>query len=70
MVTAMLFALTLYGSLFLFFKLLNWADSAPPEVQEVAGLCSCPVDPMAGVYGHCSHKKARTPEYVPRHAVV
>jgi hypothetical protein len=68
MVTAMIGAFTLYVVLFLFFRLLNWADTAPPEVQELPGLCNCPVDPMAGVYGHCSHKRARILEYVPRHA--
>lgn len=70
MVTVMLGAVTLYSVLLLFFRLLNWADTEPPEVLDLPGLCNCLVDPMAGVYGHCSHKRARTLEYVPRHAVV
>lgn len=69
MVTLMLGLLTLYAVLLLFFKLLNWADSEPPEVKPVPGLCGCAVDPMAGVWGHCSHK-ALAPEYTPRHAAV
>lgn len=47
--------------------LLNWASTDPPEVHPVPGLCQCNVDPMAGIYGHCSHKRLE-PEYRPRHA--
>ena len=67
MVTLMLSMVTFYAIIWAFFKLLNWADTAVPEVKPVAGLCQCTVDPYAGVAGHCFHKAVRLP-YIPRHA--
>ena len=67
MVTVLLFLLTFYVVLLLFFRLLNWADTEPVEAQPVPGLCGCRVDPYAGVAGHCRHKTYQT-QYVPRHA--
>lgn len=68
MVTVLLSLLTFYTIIWAFFKLLNWADTAPPEVRPVPGLCGCRVDPYAGVAGHCSHKGLALP-YVPKHAL-
>jgi len=66
-VAVLLSLLTLYAIMYLFFRLLNWADSEPPEVRPVPGLCGCKVDPFAGVAGHCSHKAYRI-HYLPKHA--
>jgi hypothetical protein len=71
-VNVMLSTVSVYAFLFLFFRLLNWADTEPPRVAPVSGLCGCSVDPMAGVYGHCGHKRAEalTVEiYRPKHAL-
>lgn len=69
-VAGMLFAASTYALLYIGFRLIAWADSAPPEFPQIRGLCDCAIDPMAGVYGHCGHKLPRLPEleYVPRHA--
>ncbi len=56
-----------YALLLIGFRLLDWASTEPPEVHPVPGLCHCNVDPMAGIYGHCDHKRV-APEYHPRHA--
>lgn len=74
-VQILLVLLTFYALMVIFFKLLTWLDTHPPEVPEVKGLCSCRVDYYAGVQGHCRHKTLRAPapvsiDYVPRHAAL
>lgn len=74
-VQILLVLLTFYALMFIFFKLMTWLDTHPPEVPEIKGLCSCRVDYFAGVQGHCRHKSSKAPalvsiSYVPRHAAV
>lgn len=72
-VNAMLASLTFLLLMLIFFQLLDWAETAPPEVRPVKGLCDCPVSPYTGLQGLCRHKGVGTPtperiSYVPRHA--